>query len=204
MLSPPGQVVIAMETDLEAARHAAPDRTHAVRTLRCRARPAAGCTARTSGRRRSPAARARRTRRRRRPCTSGTPAAIATGNSDNLLERAADVVIKEQRKPRLSCTARCRSGPSTSSHMLKLARLGVVIMRRIQVLRPPAEDRRPGHFVVARTSSTTSASSTGSCCAGRKTGLRTRTEKKPTSQRSRCHGTDMYSYGDKIPDPSPR
>lgn len=61
------------------------------------------------------------------PCTSGTLAAIATGSSDHLLERAADVVVKEQRKLILVH----REMPVSAihlEHMLKLARLGVVIM----------------------------------------------------------------------------
>jgi 4-hydroxy-3-polyprenylbenzoate decarboxylase len=61
------------------------------------------------------------------PCTSGTLAAIANGSSDNLLERAADVVLKEQRKLILVP----REMPLSAihlEHMLKLARLGVVIM----------------------------------------------------------------------------
>jgi len=61
------------------------------------------------------------------PCTSGTLAAIASGTSDNLLERAADVVIKEQRK----LVIVPREMPLSAihlEHMLKLSRLGVVIM----------------------------------------------------------------------------
>ena len=61
------------------------------------------------------------------PCTSGTLAGIACGTSDNLIERAADVVIKEQRKLILVP----REMPFSAihlEHMLKLARLGVVIM----------------------------------------------------------------------------
>jgi 4-hydroxy-3-polyprenylbenzoate decarboxylase len=61
------------------------------------------------------------------PCTSGTLAAIACGSSDNLLERAADVVLKEQRKLILVH----REMPVSAihlEHMLRLARLGAVIM----------------------------------------------------------------------------
>ncbi len=61
------------------------------------------------------------------PCTSGTLAAIACGNSDTLMERAADVVIKEGRKLILVH----REMPLSAihlEHMLKLARLGVCIM----------------------------------------------------------------------------
>jgi flavin prenyltransferase len=61
------------------------------------------------------------------PCTSGCLAAIASGISDNLIERAADVVIKEQKKLILVH----RDTPLSALHlenMLKLARLGVTIL----------------------------------------------------------------------------
>lgn len=61
------------------------------------------------------------------PCTMGSLAAIAQGLSDNLIERAADVTLKEQRKLILVP----RETPYSALHlenMLKLARLGVVIL----------------------------------------------------------------------------
>jgi len=61
------------------------------------------------------------------PCTTSTLSSIACGASNNLLERAADVMLKEQRKLILVV----RESPFSAIHlenMLKLARLGVVIM----------------------------------------------------------------------------
>ena len=61
------------------------------------------------------------------PCSMATVAAIATGLSDTLLERAADVVIKE----RGTLVLVPRETPFSAIHlenMLKLARLGVVIL----------------------------------------------------------------------------
>lgn len=61
------------------------------------------------------------------PCSTGCLSAIAVGASNNLLERAADVVIKEQGKLVLVV----REMPLSAihlEHMLSLARLGVCIM----------------------------------------------------------------------------
>jgi 4-hydroxy-3-polyprenylbenzoate decarboxylase len=61
------------------------------------------------------------------PCTMGTLAAIAAGLAQNLIERAADVAIKEGRKLVLVP----RETPLSALHlenMLRLARLGVVIL----------------------------------------------------------------------------
>jgi 4-hydroxy-3-polyprenylbenzoate decarboxylase len=61
------------------------------------------------------------------PCTMGSLASIAAGTGENLIHRAADVVIKEQKKLVLVP----RETPFSSIHlenMLKLSNLGVVIL----------------------------------------------------------------------------
>jgi flavin prenyltransferase len=61
------------------------------------------------------------------PCTTGCLSAVAVGASDNLIERAADVMLKEQRKLILVV----RETPLSAvhlRHMLTLADLGAVVM----------------------------------------------------------------------------
>ena len=61
------------------------------------------------------------------PCTMGALAAIAHGLSDNLIERAADVMLKEGRKLILVP----RETPFSAIHlenMLKLSRMGAVML----------------------------------------------------------------------------
>lgn len=126
MVSQPGQIVIGMETDLKLparpkeieetlSRHfdARPGQLHVFGRDQWTAPVASG----------SHAPRAMVVC----PCTSGTLASIANGASRDLLERAADVVLKEQRKLILVL----RETPLSAIHLenaLKLARLGATIM----------------------------------------------------------------------------
>ena len=61
------------------------------------------------------------------PCSMGTLAAIAHGLSDTLIERAADVQIKE-RRPLILVPREAPFSPIHLENMLQLARLGVVIL----------------------------------------------------------------------------
>ncbi|TAK82791.1 MAG: UbiX family flavin prenyltransferase [Betaproteobacteria bacterium] len=84
------------------------------------------------------------------PCSMRTVGAIAHSNGDNLVHRAADVVLKERRKMVLVP----RETPLSEIHLenlLKLARMGVVILPPVPAFynRPASIDDLVNH-VVAR------------------------------------------------------
>jgi 4-hydroxy-3-polyprenylbenzoate decarboxylase len=82
------------------------------------------------------------------PCSMRTLAAIATGNGENLVHRAADVVLKERRRLVLVV----RETPLSEIHlenMLKLARIGATILPPVPAFynRPQTIDELVDHIV---------------------------------------------------------
>lgn len=126
MISTPGQIVVGMETELKL-----PGRPGDIRRALTAQFAAADGQLRVFGREEWTAPLASGSNAPRAmvvcPCTTGTLASIAAGTSNSLIERAADVVLKEGRKLILVP----RESPFSAIHlenMLRLARLGVVIL----------------------------------------------------------------------------
>ncbi len=126
MISQPAQVVIATETDLEL-----PGRPDEQQLFLGQYFDAADGQLRVFGREQwmSPVASGSNTARAMVicPCSSASLSSLANGASRDLIERAADVMLKERRQLILLH----RETPVSSIHlenMLKLSREGVVIM----------------------------------------------------------------------------
>ncbi len=126
MVSVPGQIVIDMEAGLKL-----PGQTAGIQQALARRYAAAEGQLRVFGREEWTAPVASGSSAPRAmvvcPCTTGTLAGIAAGTSQNLIERAADVTLKEGRKLIL-VPRETPFSPLHLENMLKLARLGVVIL----------------------------------------------------------------------------
>ncbi len=126
MISKPGQIVIGMETDLKLGGR--PSRIQQALTERLAAAPGQisvldrdQWTAPVASGSGVPDAMVIC------PCTTGTLSSVASGISRTLLERAADVVLKERRR----LIAVVREMPLSEihlEHMLRLSRMGAIIM----------------------------------------------------------------------------
>ncbi|HET6317807.1 MAG TPA: UbiX family flavin prenyltransferase [Chloroflexota bacterium] len=83
------------------------------------------------------------------PCSMGTLAGIATGAAGNLLERAADVTVKEYR-PLVLVPRETPLSPIHLQNMLDLARIGVRIVPPMPAfyLRPKSVDEVVEHLAV--------------------------------------------------------
>jgi 4-hydroxy-3-polyprenylbenzoate decarboxylase len=82
------------------------------------------------------------------PCSAKTLAAIAHGVGENLIHRAADVILKERRKLVLAV----REAPLSDIHlenMLRLSRMGAVVMPPVPAFytRPQSLDDLVNHTV---------------------------------------------------------
>jgi 4-hydroxy-3-polyprenylbenzoate decarboxylase len=126
LVSAPAQIVISTETDLKLPSN--PQKIQAILSERYQAEPG---QLQVFGREQWTAPIASGSAAPRAmvvcPCSSGTLAAIASGLSQNLIERAADVVLKEKRQLILVH----RETPLSVIHlenMLRLAKLGAVIL----------------------------------------------------------------------------
>ena len=83
------------------------------------------------------------------PCSVRTLAAIATGQGEHLIHRAADVILKERRKLVLVV----RESPLNDIHlenMMKLSRMGVVILPPVPAFynHPQSLDEMVNHIVM--------------------------------------------------------
>ena len=126
MLSKPAQLVISMETEMRLPARAADIRAALIELFGCAAN-----RLQVYGKEEWTAPVASGSSAPRAmvvcPCTTGTLAAIACGTSDNLIDRAADVALKEGRPLILVV----RETPFSVIHlenMLALARIGATIL----------------------------------------------------------------------------